>query len=54
VIGATVAEVAWAPTYLVADEAKPWIWLIPLVAAIAAMAAILTTSDTRDRSVVQV
>ena len=53
-IGATVAEVAWALTYLVADEAKPWIWLIPLVAAIAAMAALLTTSDTRHRSAVQV
>ena len=52
--GATVAEVVWALTYVVADEAKPWIWLVPLIAAIVAMAALLTTSDTRERSAAQV
>jgi hypothetical protein len=52
--GATVAEVAWALTYVVADEAKPWIWLIPLVAAIVSMTALLTTSETRERPVAQV
>jgi CBS-domain-containing membrane protein len=51
--GATIAEVGWALTYVVADEAKPWIWLVPLVAAIASMAVLLTTSDTRERSVAQ-
>jgi hypothetical protein len=47
-------EVVWALTYVVADEAKTWIWLVPLIAAIVAMAALLTTSDTRERSVAQV
>jgi hypothetical protein len=32
---ATVPEVAWALTYRVADEAKPWIWLAPLGAGFA-------------------
>ncbi len=52
--GATVAEVVWALTYVVADEAKPWIWLVPLIAAVIAMAALVTTSDTREPSVAQV
>lgn len=30
----TVAEVAWAATYLAVDEAKPWIWLLPVAAGI--------------------
>jgi hypothetical protein len=25
----TVAEVAWAATYLATAEAQPWIWLVP-------------------------
>jgi len=29
----TVAEIAWAATYLAMAEAEPWIWLIPVVAA---------------------
>jgi hypothetical protein len=53
-VGATVAEVAWALTYLVVSEAEPWIWLVPLLAAITAIAALLTTSDTRQGSTVQV
>jgi hypothetical protein len=28
----TVAEVAWAATYLAAAEAGPWIWLLPVAA----------------------
>lgn len=45
--GATLAEVAWALTYLVADEAKPWIWLLPLLTSIVAMAALLAASSPR-------
>ncbi len=28
----TVAEVAWAATYLAVEEAQPWIWLLPFAA----------------------
>ncbi len=36
-IGAlTVAEVVWAVTYLQADEAQPWIWLLPVVGGLTA------------------
>jgi hypothetical protein len=28
----TVAEVAWAATYLALAEAEPWIWLLPVAA----------------------
>ena len=31
----TVAEVAWAATYLTVEEAQPWIWLLPVAAAAA-------------------
>ena len=31
----TVAEVAWAATYLTVAEAQPWIWLLPVGAAVA-------------------
>lgn len=34
----TVAEVVWALTYLTVDEARPWIWVLPAVTALAAMA----------------
>jgi hypothetical protein len=37
-IGLTIAEVAWALTYVAISEAKPWIWLLPLVAGGAAIA----------------
>lgn len=30
---ATLAEVAWAVTYVTVGESGPWIWLLPLVAA---------------------
>ncbi|HET8929832.1 MAG TPA: hypothetical protein VFN21_04160 [Acidimicrobiales bacterium] len=29
----TVAEVGWAATYVVAAEAKPWIWVVPVLCA---------------------
>lgn len=32
----TVAEIAWAATYLAMTEAQPWIWLLPLSAGSAA------------------
>ena len=28
----TVAEVAWAATYVAVAEAEPWIWLVPIAA----------------------
>ena len=34
----TVAEVAWAATYLALAEAQPWIWLLPVAAGSAAAA----------------
>lgn len=37
----TVAEVAWAATYLAMAEAQPWIWLVPAGAG-TATAAIFT------------
>ena len=39
----TVAEVAWAATYLAVAEAQPWIWLVPAGAA-TATAAVFTRS----------
>jgi hypothetical protein len=30
----TVAEVAWAATYLAVAEAQPWIWLLPVATGI--------------------
>ena len=46
-VGATVAEVAWAVTYVAVDEAKPWIWLVPLAAALAVIVAVVIVSDPR-------
>ena len=40
----TVAEFAWALAYVTAGEAKPWIWLIPCVAAAAALFAFMAAS----------
>ena len=31
----TVAEVAWAATYLAVEEAQPWIWFLPVAAGTA-------------------
>ena len=43
--GATVGEVVWAITYVAADESKPWIWLLPLSAALATAVALLRMSS---------
>ncbi len=45
--GATVGEVVWALTYMAADEAKPWIWLLPLTALLATAIALLRMSSPR-------
>lgn len=36
----TVAEVAWAATYLAVAEAGPWIWLLPVAAGGSAATAL--------------
>jgi hypothetical protein len=43
--GATVGEVVWALTYVAADESKPWIWLLPLSAALATAIALMRMSS---------
>ena len=40
----TVAEFAWGLAYVTAGEAKPWIWLIPCVAAVGALVAFVAAS----------
>ena len=41
VVGAlTVAEVAWAATYLAVAEARPWIWAVPIAAGLAGATAL--------------
>jgi hypothetical protein len=49
VIGAlTVAEVAWWCVYVSGGEPQPWVWLVPLLAAIAtALVFQRTTIGTR-------
>ena len=39
----TVAEVAWAATYLTVAEAQPWIWAVPMAAGITTAAAFART-----------
>jgi hypothetical protein len=39
----TVAEVAWAATYLTMAEAQPWIWLLPVTAGAATAGAFART-----------
>ena len=36
----TVAEVAWAATYLAVAEVGPWIWLLPVAAGTSTAAAL--------------
>ena len=36
--GLTVAEVVWAVTYFTVEDSQPWIWLLPTVGALAAVA----------------
>ena len=44
--GCTAAEVAWAVVYLVAGEAQPLIWLLPVVAALAIAAGFARLGGT--------
>ena len=37
-IALTVAEVVWALTYLTVEDAQPWIWLLPALGALTAVA----------------
>jgi hypothetical protein len=41
----TVAEVAWAATYLAVAEAQPWIWVLPVAGGAATAAALARTPD---------
>jgi hypothetical protein len=43
-IALTVAEVAWALTYVTAGEAGPWIWLLPALASLATLLATIRPS----------
>ena len=44
---ATIAEVAWALTYLAVGEAQPWIWLLPLIACVAALVTVAAPGSVR-------
>jgi hypothetical protein len=46
----TIAEVAWAITYLAVEDRTPWIWLLPLIAAIATLAAFAAESESKRRA----
>ncbi len=51
----TIAEVVWAIVYLAWEDTQPWIWLLPLVAAIAVGAAFVVGSrPPRHRAVATV
>ena len=39
----TAAEAGWALAYVIAGEARPWVWLIPVVAAGAALLGAMAT-----------
>lgn len=39
-VALTLAEVAWALTYVTAGESRPWIWLLPTLAALTGAAAL--------------
>jgi hypothetical protein len=41
----TVAEVAWAATYLAVSEAQPWIWFLPVAAGAGTARALGRTPD---------
>jgi hypothetical protein len=45
----TLAEVAWAVTFLAIADAKPWIWLAPLATAIAAVIGFVARSSPQPR-----
>jgi hypothetical protein len=43
---ATAIMVTWAIVYVAAGEVKPWIWLLPAGAGIAAIAAVARLTRT--------
>ncbi len=45
----TVAEFAWAITYIGVKEAKPWIWLLPVIAGSAFAIAVASSSPSDHR-----
>ena len=46
IAGLTVAEVAWAATYLTVAEAQPWIWLLPIAAGVGTAITLARTPVT--------
>ena len=42
----TVAEVAWAATYLAVAEAQPWIWLLPVATGVVTAVGLARTPGT--------
>jgi hypothetical protein len=46
-VALTLAEVTWALTYVTVREARPWIWLLPALAALAGAFAILRPATPR-------
>lgn len=48
--GLTVAEVVWYLTYLQVTEAKPWIWLLPLLGGITAAITLAVGVSPRRRA----
>jgi hypothetical protein len=45
----TIAELVWALTYFAFGEAKPWIWLVPLIAVIVATIAFWSRTAPGER-----
>lgn len=43
--GLTLAEVGWAAAYLAVGEARPWVWLVPLLAGLGGGAAVWPSAD---------
>src|SRR4051794_2638087 len=48
VVALTMAECAWALTYLAVGEAQPTIWLVPALAILAAFVAFVRLGDAID------
>ncbi len=46
VAGLTAAEATWALVYVAVGESQPWIWAVPLVAAIVTVGAIVRRAVT--------
>lgn len=44
----TIAEVAWAFTYLFGGEAMPWIWFVPMICGIATLVFVSTRTRLGD------